>query len=161
PQIKPFMINIYKVLTITLIFFGLQTRSQTQICSSCDYSGWTYYQKVAINNASNSSTLTSFQVSLTVNTQALISAGKMNSAGNDIRFTSQCGCGTNYGYWIEKGINTPTTLIWVNVPAISANSVDTMYFHYGNSSAPAASSGTATFPFFDDFESLSLSNWTF
>lgn len=155
------MTNISKVLTIILLCFCVKTNSQTQICSSCDYTGWMYYQKVAINNASNSSTLSSFQVSLTVNTQALISAGKMNSAGNDIRFTSQCSGGTNYGYWIESGINTATTLIWVNVPTVSANSVDTMYLHYGNNSAVAASSGTATFPFFDDFESLSLSNWTF
>jgi hypothetical protein len=48
-------------------------------------------------------------------------------------------------YWIESGINTTTTKIWVKVPSIPASSSKTIYVYYGNPSATSLSSVANTF----------------
>src|SRR3954468_5040336 len=62
-------------------------------------SGWTYRVPVTVTNTSGS-TLTSFQVKVTLNTAALITAGQMQSTGADIRFTD--GSCNSLDYWIEN-----------------------------------------------------------
>ncbi|RKR82285.1 gliding motility-associated-like protein [Mucilaginibacter gracilis] len=121
--------------------------------------GWLYKAPITVSN-SNGSALADFQVSITLNTQALISAGKMNAAGNDIRFVD--GSCTNLPYWIESGINTANTIIWVKVNSVPANGTNTIYCYYGNSAAAAATDGNATFMLFDDFDggTLDASKWT-
>jgi hypothetical protein len=119
--------------------------------------GWQYRRPITINNSSNSSSLSDYQVLVTLDTQSLISAGKMRSDGGDIRFTDSDGV-TLLNYWVESGINTSSTKIWVKVPSIPANSTKTIYVYYGNSSATDQSNGNNTFLFFDDF--TSLSGWT-
>jgi len=116
---------------------------------------WGWRKPVNISNGGGA--LTNYQMKLTVDTQTLVGAGKMLSSGNDIRFTSSDGT-TSINYWIESGMNTISTVIWVEVPSIPAGS-STIYLYYGNASASAASSGTNTFIFFDDFES-GVGNWT-
>src|SRR3989304_3090553 len=69
---------------------------------------WGYRKPITITNGG--SALTSFQLNLTVATQTLITAGKINSAGNDIIFTNAGN--TSLPYWIESGVNTTTTSIW-------------------------------------------------
>src|SRR3990172_2830495 len=60
---------------------------------------------------------------------------------------------TSLPYWIESGVNTTTTSIWVKVDSISASPATTaIYMYYGNSSAVASSNGDNTFIFFNDFE---------
>jgi len=112
-------------------------------------SGWAYRRPVRINNSQNPNNLTNYQVLVTVDTASLISAGKMNSDGSDIRFTDSDGV-TLLSYWIESGINTSTTKIWVKVPSIPASSVYTIYMYYGNPSALSQSNPNAVFDFFDD-----------
>lgn len=109
---------------------------------------WGYYQPVTINN-SLAQTLTNYQVKITVNTAALVSAGHMLATGDDIRFTA-AGC-TNVNYWIESGMNTASTVIWLKVPALAASAATTVDMYYGNPAAPAASDGDNVFLFFDDF----------
>jgi hypothetical protein len=113
--------------------------------------GWQYRRPITIDNSSNSSSLTDYQVVVTLNTQSLISAGKMRSDGGDIRFTDSDGT-TLLNYWIESGINSASTKIWVKVPSIPGNSTKTIYVYYGNSSATSLSDGDNTFLFFDDFD---------
>jgi len=116
---------------------------------------WHWRKPITINNGGGA--LTNYQVKVVINTQELISAGKMQSNGNDIRFTTSGGV-TSIDYWIESGINTASTVIWVEVPSIPAgNSI--IYIYYGNASAAAASNASNTFLFFDDF-SGTLSKWT-
>jgi hypothetical protein len=122
-------------------------------------SGYSYRKKIIIDNTQNSSALTDYQVLVTVNTKELIDAGRMQSNGNDIRFTDSDGS-TNLYYWIESGINTVSTRIWVKVPSIPASSTKTIYMYYGNPSASSASSGDNVFLFFDDFSSGNLNKWT-
>ena len=116
---------------------------------------WHWRKPITINNGGGA--LTNFQIALTVDTQTLIGASKMQANGQDIRFTTSGGV-TLIDYWIQSGINTATTIIWVEVPSVPAGN-STIYMYYGNASAPAASNGDNTFLFFDDFE-VDLSKWT-
>jgi len=121
-------------------------------------SGWAYRRPIRINNTGNPNNLTYYQVLVTVDTAFLIAQGKMRSDCGDIRFTDSDGV-TLLPYWIESGINTSTTKIWVKVPAIPASSIYTIYMYYGNSSALSQSDGTKVFDFFDDFEDGDVSDW--
>jgi len=114
-------------------------------------SSWLYRKPITINNTGNASSLADYQVLVTVDTANLISAGKMRSDGGDIRFTDGDGT-TLISYWIESGINTTSTRIWVKVPSIPGSSTKTIYMYYGNPSATSASNGGAVFDFFDDFD---------
>jgi prepilin-type N-terminal cleavage/methylation domain-containing protein len=102
---------------------------------STDYS---YRRQITINNTSNSNNLTDYQVLVTLDTQSLISAGKMRSDCGDIKFTDSDGQ-TLLNYWLESGCNTTNTRIWVKVLSIPANSTKTIYVYYGNLGATSAS----------------------
>lgn len=128
---------------------------------------WQYYRKITVNNSANSDTLIDYTVLLYVNTAQLITDGKVNADGSDIRFT------TNFiddlEYWIEPGIqnehgmNDDSTHIWVKVPVIPALSNTTLYMFYGNPTASAKSNISTTFLFGDDFDdnSADLTKWDF
>ncbi|MDY6834349.1 MAG: DUF2341 domain-containing protein, partial [Chloroflexota bacterium] len=75
--------------------------------------------------------------------QTLISAGKMQSDGDDIRFTQSNGT-TEIYYWIESGINTTSTSIWTKAPSIPTGD-STIYIYYGYTDATSASSLSNTF----------------
>jgi len=118
-----------------------------------------YVRNITIDNSSNASSLTNYQVLITVDTATLISAGKMRSDCGDIRFYDQA---NNLSYWIESGINTSSTKIWVKVPSIPASSTKVIQMYYGNPNLTSASSGDDTFLLFDDFlgSSLNTNKWT-
>ena len=116
---------------------------------------WGWRKPITISNDGGG--LTDYQVKVTINTRELISAGRMQPDGDDIRFTSSDGT-TELSYWIESGINTTSTVIWVKVPSIPGGD-SAIYIYYGNSGAGAASDGDATFAFFDDFGDGDISDW--
>lgn len=91
---------------------------------------------------------TNFPVLVTVNTQALISAGQMMATGADIRFSdSICPVVPAFlDYYIESGLNTTNTKIWVRMPSFAASATDTIYMLYGDNTATAVQSFSATFP---------------
>jgi hypothetical protein len=101
-------------------------------------SGWSYSTPYQITENSSSLVL-NYQARLTVNTASLIGAGQMLATGDDIRFGKDCAGNTLYNYWIESGINTASTVIWVKIDSLYANSTRTFYMFYGNSSAGAVS----------------------
>ncbi|MEM0242929.1 MAG: DUF2341 domain-containing protein [Candidatus Aenigmatarchaeota archaeon] len=119
-------------------------------------SGWQYRIPITIRENSGN-TLTDYQILVTINTQNLISQGKMRNDCGDIRFIDSDGS-ILLNYWIESGCNTTNTRIWVKVPNIPANSQKTIYLYYGNPSATSMSNGTSTFIFFDDFEDGDYTN---
>lgn len=104
-------------------------------------------------NEQSSSDLSDFQVCLELDTQALISAGKMNPDCSDIRFTGPDKI-TLLPHWIESGYNTAQTRIWVKVPLIPAASSVGIFLYYGcpGVSAASTSNGESIFEFFDDFD---------
>ncbi|MEM1793089.1 MAG: DUF2341 domain-containing protein [Thermofilaceae archaeon] len=107
--------------------------------------GWSYRRPVTISH-SGTRTLNQFPVLVTVDTASLISAGKMRSDGGDIRFTDSDGA-TLLPYWVESGLNTANTRIWVHVPSVPSSSNKTIYMYYGNPSATSQSSSSAVFGF--------------
>jgi len=111
------------------------------------YINQTYFRfrkLITINNTLNSNSLTDYQVLVNLDTQSLISQGKMRSDCGDIRFTDSDET-TLLNYWIESGCNTSSTKIWVKVPSIQANSTKIIYVYYGNPNAMSQSSTTNTF----------------
>lgn len=90
--------------------------------------------------------LSNYQVDLTINTADLVTQGKMNANGSDLRFYSDSCLTTTLNHWVESGINTPTTIVWVLVPSIPANTVTTIYMGYGDPLAAITSNFAATFP---------------
>ncbi len=121
--------------------------------------GWIYYQRITLNNPSGQ-VLDNYAVAVTLDTQALISQGKLQAGCEDLRFTDENGRDL-LPYWIESGCGTISTNLWVKVAAISGVSKE-IYVYYGNTVAPAASSGPSTFLLFDDFNDDSLNSdlWT-
>src|SRR3989339_153790 len=122
---------------------------------SASYAEWLYRQNISISNSG--STLTNYQIPVIVNTQTLISAGKLQSSCQDLRFASSSG--TALPYWVEIGCNSTSTTVWVKVSSVASGS-STIYMYYGSSGAAAGSSGTNTFTFFDTFDSFNTSTWT-
>jgi hypothetical protein len=112
-----------------------------------------YRTAIHIDNKANSIDLKDYQILLQIDTARLISAGKLRSDCADIRFTDSDEI-KYLSYWIESGINTNCTNIWVKVPRILAHSKKTIYMYYGNNNknVKSLSDGHATFVFFDDFE---------
>jgi hypothetical protein len=106
--------------------------------------GWLYSLPVTVSNP-NGVNAVDYQLKITVNTQLLINNNHMHAQGNDIRFATACNSTTFLNYWIEGGINTTTTAIWVKIPFIGANASTTIFMFYGNPTAAAASSIPGTF----------------
>jgi hypothetical protein len=110
---------------------------------------WVYRMPITIGNASSAQT--DYQIGLYLNLSAQVSAGKIKIDLGDLRFTDSSG--NALSYWIENA-TASAARIWVKMPSIPASpSTTTIYMYYGNPSATTTSNGTATFVFFDDFES--------
>jgi hypothetical protein len=139
---------------LLLLGVGLVGTLSAQPC----FTNWSYVTPVQVTNP-NTTALTNHQVLLTINTQALIAANKLNVDGSDLRFGSDC-C-TEICHYIESGINTSTTSVWVNVPAVAANGgTSTIYMYYGNPSASMGSDPACTFDLWDDFNNGQLNAFT-
>src|SRR5438067_1197238 len=109
---------------------------------------WQYRNQVIIGN-SNAQSLSQFEVNVQLN--ASFDFSKAQPDGADIRITGNDGV-TAVPFWVESWQpSTGTASIWARLPNIPTTGT-TAYLYYGNPSAKSASSGDATFEFFDDFE---------
>jgi hypothetical protein len=109
---------------------------------------WDYRTEILITENSGNSLL-DYQLLINLDTATLISEGKMKVDGGDIRFSDIIG--NEISYWIESGINTADTSIWVKVPSIPALGTTIIYMYYGNPLASTTSDGDSVFLLFDDF----------
>lgn len=116
--------------------------------------GLPFRRSISVTNSG--AALSNHQVRVVINTATLIAGGRMRVDGADIRFTT-ADCLTSLDYWIESGINTAETVIWVNLPAIPVGD-SRILIHYGNPGSAPASDGESTFIFFDDFKN-GLGKW--
>ncbi len=115
---------------------------------------------IQIDNSANSNALTEHQIKVIVDTQSTISTGEMHPNGDDIRFVDSDG-NTYLSYWIESGINTAETKIWVKVPSIPGAVMKTIHMEYGQDDSGPMSSGQDTFMLFDDFnDGIYTDKWT-
>ena len=111
--------------------------------------GYAYRKKTTITGQTGAGT--NYQIKLQIGN---VSGGDFNLSGhalnfpNDIRFTNSDGF-TQLYYWIENIATAPIT-VWIKVTADLGTNVD-IYCYYGKTSDTAASDGTNTFQFFDDF----------
>jgi N-acetylneuraminic acid mutarotase len=112
---------------------------------------WQYRQTVVVTNGATA--LSNYQVKVPLSTSFDFASAQ--ASGNDLRFTSSDGT-TLLNYWVESyNAAARTATLWAKVPTLAANTATTLYLYYGNASAPAASNGASTFPFFDDFNNPS------
>jgi hypothetical protein len=147
-----------KLLFVQAACIAILLTSAFSAHSQC-LSGWKYFMPLTIKN-NVSTDLKSYQVKVTLNSSSLINIGKMNSTGDDIRFVDPKTCKALY-YWIESGINTANTVIWIKMPILAGSNSKVINMYYGNSSSAAASNGDSTFAFFDGFDgsALNTSKW--
>lgn len=146
------MKNSKKTCSYCLTLLSLLMISFSAFAQPC-LQGWTYRVSINIDNSTSSVALSNFQVPFELNTQELIAAGKLNYDGSDLRILSSTG--SVLPHWIEKPtLNTPQTKVWVKIPSIPSNTIETIYAFYGRPSAQNISSGENTFEFFDDFQDV-------
>ncbi len=96
---------------------------------------WLYSRPINITNPG--AAISNYFLIVKINTLELISSGKMRSTGSDLRF-ADAAC-NSLDYWIESGLNTATTIIWVKVPSVSSGGTSIKMF-YGNPAATATTS---------------------
>jgi hypothetical protein len=123
--------------------------------------GWMYYRNILVDNTANANPLVDYQVRVMMNTALLISQGKLNTDGSDLRFTDNSSC-TPLHFYMDSLNPVAFTHIWVKIPFVAANSVGVIDVYYGNPSATVSpANGDSTFLFFDDFEdaSIDVSKW--
>jgi len=149
---------VLSLLLITMITYTYNLASAT-LGEAWWNASWGYRAPITITENSGSD-LTDYQALVTVDTASLISQGKMRSDCGDIRFTDSDS--NEVPYWIESGINSANTKIWVKVPIIPASGTAIIYMYYGNPTASSISNGDAVFDFFDDFLGTELDSgkWT-
>lgn len=117
---------------------------QAQDCAP----GWAYFRSVTVDNSSGES-LTDYQVSFTLNTADLVTAGKLQADGADLRvYADDC---TPLPFWGDSLGTSAETRIYAKIPAIAAGGSVTLQVYYGNEMAESAADGDNTFIFFDDF----------
>jgi hypothetical protein len=102
-------------------------------------SSWLYRRGIEIENDMQM-TMFEKEVTLTINTQELIKAGKLQPDCSDIRFLDE-DHSTKIEYEIEqddetKGCNSEETKIHLTVTSVPSDG-KTIYFLYGNANAPS------------------------
>ena len=141
-----------------LLFSIISIAFLIEVDAATCLTNWKYSTDITVTNP-NAGPYTNFQIKVIVNTQALISVGKMKANGDDIRFTD--GTCNNLHYWIDSNLNTTTTVIWIKLKSMAGGGSSKIFMYYGNFCANAAQNGDSTFVFFDDFASgsLNVSKW--
>ena len=119
---------------------------------------WAYRSPVTVTELSGRDVV-DYSVQITVDTAFLVATGRLEADGSDLRFTDAASAAV-LGHWVESGINTPSTLIWVRVPTIAANGTADLWMYHGNSTAVDSSDKSAAMLWWDDFSSGSLAAYT-
>ena len=143
------MKQFYFFSKVFLIAGVIMLASFVSKAQECFYD-WEYAMPISIDNTSGGE-LIEYELELIVDTQTPITAEDMEADGSDIRFTDGTCC-TDFFYYIESGINTETTVIWVKVPLINASAIADIYMVYGNPAAVSASNPDSTFSFWEGFD---------
>ncbi len=114
---------------------------------------WTERQQVVVSNP-NATSYTNYPLKLVIPY-----ASAMQSGFGDLRFTDSSGT-SSIPYFIESTNPSVSATVWVSIPSLPASGSATLYMYYGNGSATTTSSGASTFPFYEDFETNSLSAYS-
>lgn len=109
---------------------------------------WNYRREIVVSYSG--SPVSGYQLSFTLDTQSLISEGKMRGDCGDIRIVK----GEEELPVYVENCNSPDTVIWFRTDIPTSP----LYLYYGNPSAPSTSDPESVFDFFDNFDDLS--KWT-
>lgn len=125
----------------------LQTNHQAE--AAWFNQNWSFRKAITVTVSNNTNNINNLETLLSINTSTLISAGKLQSSCQDLRFTSQSG--QQLPYYIDSACNTTATKVWVAVDVVPANTTTyTLYMYYGNPSVVAGTNPTR----FDLFKGL-------
>jgi len=149
------------------------TQSWTPVATTAAIQGWLtwlpnaypYRQPLTVT-AGSAAVPTGYSVPVTINHASLVSAGKAQADGDDLRVFYWTGTS-----WVQldrvldsgSAWNNAATKIWFETQAaIGASGTDSNYYlYYGNPSATSPPANKANvFLFADDFEAGTLSKWT-
>ncbi len=108
-----------------------------------------YQRTITIDNTANVSATTNTTYSFTLNTQALITGGKMQSDCGDIRFRDHDQT-TDLRLLHIAGCNTTSTTVTVFVPSVTAAQTYTIFMYYGSPTHQASESIPLTNTSFTD-----------
>jgi hypothetical protein len=130
--------RIFSLVFISLFLLmgvGIYFQYQTKNAKAAWWNdAWQYRKSIDIANNSTYST-TNKPYRTILDTQSLISTGKMQANGEDFRIVDKNG--KTVRFQLEKStLNTTTTGLWIEA-SIAAKSSATFYVYYGNSSAPS------------------------
>ena len=147
---KTWLVIVGVLVASWAVVFFLRSPEPTQ--ASWWNETWLYRRAIQISN-DNGEDLEDFQVAITLDTAALIAAGKMQDDCDDLRITDNSG--NIIPHWIEEnnpGCNNASTKIWTKVPAVfNGANATTVYVYYGNAQAGNGENGNNVFEFFNDF----------
>ncbi|MFW0862565.1 MAG: DUF2341 domain-containing protein [Candidatus Komeilibacteria bacterium] len=101
--------------------------------------GWAYRQTIAISNSGSAQTDVQVKILSGVDLSALITAGKLQSDLDDLRFTDING--NVLRYWIEDSTTTSIDL-WGVIDYVPSSGT-TVYMYYGNPTASAYSNAAS------------------
>lgn len=93
------------------------------------------------------SDLSEYQIKVSVDTQSLISSGRMQPDCSDIRWGNSKD--VSLDYWLRGECNTSSTEIFVEVKKLSADSNKTIYMYHGNPESESKSDPEATMYIYD------------
>lgn len=155
-QISFFLLAIFIVSGVAIV--GWFNFFNKKVSAAWFDDNWGYRQTVAVTNSGSAQT--DFQISITLDTATLVTAGKMQSDCDDLRVTDSVG--DVLPIFIEKAptantCNQSATVIWTKLASIPTTET-TVYVYYGNPTAVNAQNGAAVFEFFDD--GSNINNWT-
>lgn len=105
---------------------------------------WTHAQRFYANNL-DGQPLGDMQVKVRIDTASLIAAGTLQPDGSDLRFALDIDGTQPLQHWVQQGLGTAETDIWVRLPSIPGDSSQPFWLFHGN---PAASD-TGTTAVFD------------
>lgn len=88
---------------------------------------------------------TEYQIYFDIDTASLVSAGKMQADGDDIRFVDTDG--NVLPYFIADDMNTTSTRIWLKMDDIDAGTTEEVCMYYGNADVSGVSSREDAFTY--------------
>ena len=125
---------------------GTATICKSVYVSSASTNGaWSYRIPIKIEEREGANH-TNYQVLLDINTKKYIDLGQMKSDGSDIRFATDCNKQNTLAHFVESGMNTTSSKIWVMLPSLNANATYSINMFFGNPAALDSSSFDNTFP---------------
>gem|GEM_PF-807666 len=119
-----------------IFFLKIGSKNITKVSATWWNSSWNYRRSISVTNSTGiGQTNITVKILSNYDVSSLVSASKLQSDLDDLRFTD-----TNnnlIGYWIEDATNTSVD-VWAIIPSFPSG-VTSLWLYYGNSSATAFS----------------------